>query len=260
MKIVILCGGQGTRIREVSDMLPKPMLPVGGKPMLWHIMKIYAHYGFNDFVLCLGYKGWLIKEFFLNYQAQTSDLSLRLGDKNSIQYYAKSGESDWRVTLVDTGDESQTGERLARVKSYLREEEVFGVTYGDGVADINIRQSLNQHRKSKLAATVTGVKPLGRFGEITAQGNKIVSFDEKPHVSSGLINGGFMFLNQSVLNKYIGKKVNESLEKDVLPRMIKAGVVGVYKHPGEWQCVDTPREYSLLNHLWDHNQAFWKIW
>ncbi len=259
-KAVILCGGQGTRIKDVSEILPKPMLPIGGRPILWHIMKIYSQYGFNDFVLCLGYKGWVIKEFFLNYLAKTSDVTLTLGKKDSVEFHNKNQESNWKVTLVDTGEDAQTGLRLLRAKEYLKDCGSFSVTYGDGVADVNIDKLLKAHQRSGLAATLTGVKPSGRFGEIEAKNGVIQEFNEKPQVSTGLVNGGFMIFNKEVLTRYIDGKKNESLESDVLPKIVKDKKLGVYEHAGFWQCVDTSREYTILNELWDSKKAFWRTW
>ena len=261
MKIVILCGGQGSRIRDVSEVLPKPMLPIGNKPILWHIMKIYSHFGFNDFVLCLGYKGWVIKEFFLNYYAKTSDITLTLGKKDSVAFHTNTkSEANWKVALVETGDKSDTGTRIQAIKPYLADTDVFGVTYGDGVADINIKELLKTHQKSGRLATVTGVHPLGRFGEIEANGSLVSQFNEKPNVSTGLINGGFMVFNQKALNKYFSPEGNYSLEHAVLPKIAKDRQLGIYQHKGYWQCVDTSREYDLLNASWETGKAPWKVW
>ena len=236
------------------------MLSIGDRPILWHIMKIYAKYGFKDFVLCLGYKGWVIKEFFLNYYSKTSDISFTLGEQDSIIYHNHNDEADWRVTLVDTGEESQTATRIWKSRRYLEGADYFSVTYGDGVADIDIRALLENHKKQGKLATVTGVQPLGRFGEMELDGNLIKEFNEKPNVSTGLINGGFMIFSQKALKKYFNGKNNPSLESDVIPRMVQNKQVGVYRHRGSWQCVDTPREYTKLNQLWAENKAFWKIW
>ena len=260
MKTVILCGGQGTRLREETEFRPKPMVPVGERPILWHIMKIYARYGFKDFVLCLGYKGWIIKEFFLNYNAKVSDISLQLGRKDSIEYHSKNDEADWNITLVETGEASKTARRLWLSRPYLKDCDYISVTYGDGVADINIRKLMEHHQKSGHLVSISGVHPSGRFGEIESEGNLIRRFNEKPNVSAGLINGGFMVFNPEVFGTYINGKTNQSLEDDVLPAMVKEKKVGIHKHPGSWQCVDTPREYAYLNQLWAEDKAFWKIW
>ncbi|MCA9405967.1 MAG: glucose-1-phosphate cytidylyltransferase [Candidatus Omnitrophica bacterium] len=259
MKVVILCGGQGTRIRDVSDILPKPMLPVGGKPILWHIMKIYAQHGFKDFILCLGYKGWVIKEYFLNYRAKNSDFTINLGSKD-VSYHSQNDESDWNVTCIDTGEASQTAARLWNVREYLKNTDTFCVTYGDGVADINITELVEEHKNSKRLLTITGVKPLGRFGEIEVEGGTIKEFNEKPNVSTGIINGGFMVFRKKAIEKYFSGQVDQSLEADVIPHIVKDKQAGVFQHPGQWQCIDTPREYTQLNRLWEANKAFWKKW
>ncbi|MFA5059478.1 MAG: glucose-1-phosphate cytidylyltransferase [Candidatus Omnitrophota bacterium] len=261
MKVVILCGGQGSRIKDVSDIIPKPMLPIGDKPMLWHIMKMYAHYGLKDFILCLGYKGWIIKEFFLNYYAKTSDLSLTLGTQNSLIYHSKNEETDWHVTLAETGEEANTGQRVWAIRNYLKDCEHFCFTYGDGVANVDINDLVKAHKRSGLLMTVTGVHPSGRFGEIKMKGNRICGFNEKPNVSAGLINGGFMVISRKAIEKYFGNgKQDLILESEIIPRIVKDGQVGIYKHGGFWQCVDTAREYHQLNQLWAKQKAPWKIW
>lgn len=260
MKALILCGGQGTRIRDVSEVLPKPMLPIGERPILWHIMKIYAHYGIKDFILCLGYKGWLIKEFFLNYRAKIADVSLTLGEHNALQFYNSTDESDWRVTLVETGERSQTGARVWNVKKYLEGEEHFCLTYGDGVANINIASLLDIHKKSGLAGTITAVHPLGRFGEMEIKNNRICEFAEKPNVGTGRINGGFMVFDINQVWDYFRAGEDLILEGEVLPRMVNDGQLGAFEHDGFWQCVDTPREYNILNELWKEDKAPWKVW
>ena len=260
MRVVILCGGQGTRIRDVSEVLPKPMLPIGNRPILWHIMKIYAYYGIKDFILCLGYKGWVIKEFFLNYRAKVADVGLTLGDHNSLRFYNSTDESNWRVTLVETGEDSQTGARVWNVKKYLEGEEHFCLTYGDGVADINISSLLDTHKKSGLVGTITAVHPLGRFGEVEIENNRIVEFAEKPNVRQGYINGGFMIFDNRRVWDYFRPGEDLILEGEVLPKMLKEGQLGAFKHDGFWQCVDTPREYNILNELWKENKAPWKVW
>lgn len=260
MKIVILCGGQGSRIRDVSDIVPKPMLNIGSKPILWHIMKLYSYYGFNDFVLCLGYKGWIIKEFFLNYYARTSDITVKLNKESAIQYHEKSDEANWSVTLVDTGEETQTGRRVKLVENYLRDNERFGLTYGDGVADVDVAKLVEQHKTSGLLTTVTGVHPSGRFGEIEMDQQRVTEFNEKPNVGTGMINGGFMVMETCVLKKYFSHEGNDILEKDVIPKIVDDKQVGVYRHDGYWQCMDTAREFGQLNELWRSRQAPWKVW
>jgi glucose-1-phosphate cytidylyltransferase len=260
IKVVILCGGQGSRIRDVSEVLPKPMLTIGSMPIVWHIMKTYSHYGLKDFVLCLGYKGWIIKEFFLNYYAKISDITIKLGDGNSAIYHDVNDESDWNITLVETGDFAQTGARIWSARQYLQDCEIFSVTYGDGVGDINIDSLVKAHKKAGLLATITGVHPSGRFGEMEVSDNLITEFNEKPNVGMGLINGGFMLFDKAVINKYFRPGNDLVLESEVLTKMVKDRKLGVYKHDGFWQCVDTPREYGILNHMWDNDKAVWKIW
>lgn len=260
IKSLILCGGQGTRIRDISEILPKPMLSIGGRPILWHIMKIYSHYGIKDFVLCLGYKGWIIKEFFLNYYAKISDMSIDFSKEGSVVYHSSNNESDWKVTLVETGEEAQTGARIWNARKYLEDCDTFSVTYGDGVADVNIKALLDMHKKEKTFGTVTGVHPSGRFGEMEISGNKISEFNEKPNVSMGLINGGFMMFNKGVIEKYFRPGDDLILESEVLVKMVEDKQLGVYKHDGFWQCVDTAREYHMLNAMWDKNKAPWRIW
>lgn len=260
IKVVILCGGQGSRIKDVSEVVPKPMLTVGNMPIIWHIMKIYASYGLRDFVLCLGYKGWVIKEFFLNYNAKVSDISIKLGDMNSIKYHNLNDESSWNITMVETGENAQTGGRIWNARAYIEDCDMFSVTYGDGVADIDIKALLKKHKDSGLLGTITGVHPSGRFGEMEASDSLVTEFNEKPNVGMGLINGGFMFFDKSVIKKYFRPGDDLVLEDGVLPKMVKDKELGVHKHGGFWQCVDTPREYGVLNHMWDTNNAIWKVW
>ncbi|MCA9399736.1 MAG: NTP transferase domain-containing protein [Candidatus Omnitrophica bacterium] len=259
MKVVILCGGQGTRIRDVSDILPKPMLPVGGKPILWHIMKIYAQHGFKDFILCLGYKGWVIKEYFLNYRAKNSDFTINLGSKD-VSYHSQNDESDWNVTCIDTGEASQTAARLWNVREYLKNTDTFCVTYGDGVADINITELVEEHKNSKRLLTITGVKPLGRFGEIEVEGGTIKEFNEKPNVSTGIINGGFMVFRKKAIEKYFSGQVDQSLEADVIPHIVKDKQAGVFQNHRKWKCIDIHREYTQLNRIWDAKKKKKKKW
>ncbi len=258
MKTVILCGGKGTRIRDVTNDTPKPMLPIGGKPILWHIMKIYAHYGFKDFVLCLGYKGWLIKEFFLNYEAMTTDITIGLGRPSSVEYLNGHPEEGWRVTLAETGLDSMTGYRVLQARKYLANEP-FMFTYGDGVADIDINALLRFHKSHGKIGTMTGVRPPGRFGEIDAQGDRVQSFAEKPQASGGLINGGFCIF-ESAFFDYIPDRSDTPLEHKPLRRLAADGQLMVYQHQGFWQPMDTLREYDLLNNLWQDGQAPWKVW
>ena len=258
MKVVIFCGGLGTRLREETEFRPKPMVPVGERPILWHIMKLYAHYGHKDFVLCLGYKGDVIKEYFRNYQWNTSDVTLKLGAKPQIKYHSQHSEEDWCVTLVDTGLNTMTGGRLKRVLPFV-EEETFLLTYGDGVSNSDINKSIAFHKEQKRIVTITAVQPTGRFGDIDIANNKAVtSFREKPEKETGYINGGFF-----VMNKRIGEYLTDDsciLEQQPLNRLAAEGQISAFMHTGFWQCMDTYREQQLLTNMWTSGNAPWKIW
>ncbi|MEW5756389.1 MAG: glucose-1-phosphate cytidylyltransferase [Pseudomonadota bacterium] len=260
MKAVILCGGQGTRIRDVSEIVPKPMLPIGNYPVLWHIMKIYAHAGITDFVICLGYKGWQIKEFFLEYKAMTSDFTIQLGHHNRIEFHNGSDEAQWRVTLVDTGLNAQTGARLWNARAYLDDTDRFCLTYGDGVADVDVRSLLEAHARSEKVGMLTGVRPAGRFGELELQANVVTSFHEKPNARAGCINGGFMVFDAERVWSYLHDGEELNLEQEVLPAMVADRQLAMYEHRGFWQCMDTFREYTLLNEMWKRQEAPWKVW
>ncbi len=260
MKVVILCGGRGTRIHDVARGLPKSMLPIGEQPILWHIMKIYAHYGLKDFILCLGYNGWKIKEYFLNFHAMTRDFSVKLNNPGTIEFHANHENIDWRVTLAETGDQSMTGARLWNVRNYLKDENEFCLTYGDGVADIDIPASLDFHRSKGKIATIASVHPASRFGEIVLDGEIVRQFNEKPNVSEGRINGGFMVFDAKRVWDYLWPDETLSLETEPLPAMAKAGEMAGFRHDGFWQCMDTAREYKLLNDTWHAGKAPWKVW
>jgi glucose-1-phosphate cytidylyltransferase len=257
VKVVILCGGLGTRLREETEFRPKPMVPVGGRPILWHIMKYYAHFGHKDFILCLGYKGEFIKDYFRNYHWNTSDVTLKLGRNPQIRYHNTHDEEDWTVTLLDTGAETQTGGRLLRALRHV-EEETFLFTYGDGLTSSDINASIGFHHKHGAIGTVTAVKPGGRFGELAMDGETIKSFQEKPEQESGFISGGFF-----VLNKAIGKYLPGDdcvLEQQPLTNLAAEGQLKAWRHDGFWQCMDTLRETEHLNKLWASGRAPWKIW
>jgi glucose-1-phosphate cytidylyltransferase len=260
MKAVILCGGQGTRIREANEVLPKPMLSIGDRPIVWHIMKGFAAAGINEFVLCLGYKGWLIKEFFLNYRAMTADVQVRLGDRQSLRLLGRRCEEDWEVTLVETGEQTQTGGRVIRARQYLEGDDVFFLTYGDGVADVDLAKLLAFHRAHGKTATVTAVRPPGRFGEMQLQEDTVVEFNEKPQATGGRINGGFFVLDAKRVWKYLGSGDGVILEHEPLRGLAAANELVAYRHEGFWQPMDTLREYKLLNDLWSQGQAPWKTW
>lgn len=258
VKVVILCGGRGTRLREDTEMRPKPLIEIGDRPMLWHIMKIYSHYGFKDFILCLGYKGELIKEYFLNYEAMNNDFTIKLGEKNKITFHNRHLEEGWNVTLVDTGKETQTGARIKKIEKYI-DSEIFMVTYGDGVGNIDIKRLVDYHKKHKNIGTITGVHPSSRFGELVIKDNKIKEFNEKPQVKEGFINGGFFVFNKKFFAS-LSENNNCYLEHEPLEGLAKKNHLSVYLHRDFWQCMDTQRELGILNDLWKQRKAPWKIW
>lgn len=259
MKVVILCGGQGTRIRDVADNIPKPMIPVGGKPIVWHVMKSYASWGFNEFILCLGYKGHSIKEFFLNYEEFTNDFTITLGRDKAIAHHGEHDESGWKITLAETGQDSLTGTRVKRIAKYLGDDTDFLLTYADGVADVDLGALVEFHRGHGKAVTVTGVRPPGRFGELGMDAvGKVLEFNEKPQTSEGWISGGYFVCRREMLD-YIGGD-NVMLEQEPMRRIVGDGELMVYRHDGFWQCMDTYRDYSLLNDLWASDSAPWRRW
>ncbi len=260
MKAVILCGGKGTRIQNASEVLPKPMLMIGDRPILWHIMKLYAHHGIKEFILCLGYKGCKIKEYFLDYKVMTNDITISLAEKNEIRFNSNIDDLDWQITMAETGDEVNTGGRLWKVRKYLDDQDHFCLTYGDGVADINISELVGFHKKMKKIITVTGVRPSGRFGEMRIERHVVTHFHEKPNVSEGWINGGFMVVDANRIWDYLWPEETLNLEKETLPALAKDGEMCAYQHSGFWQCMDTIREFDLLNELWQKNISPWKIW
>jgi glucose-1-phosphate cytidylyltransferase len=257
MKVVILCGGLGTRLREETEFRPKPMVPVGNRPILWHIMKIYASFGHKEFILCLGYKGEVIKDYFRNYHWNTSDVTLRLGAKSEVTYHTHHEEEDWSVTLLDTGQETQTGGRLRRALSYI-DSDTFLATYGDGVTDSDINDSIEFHRGHGGLATITAVRPAARFGDLIVEGTRVTAFKEKPKEIAQFINGGFF-----VFNKRIGDYLDGDgtiLEQQPLVRMAAEGKVHAFQHTGFWQCMDTYREQQLLENMYLNGHAPWKAW
>jgi glucose-1-phosphate cytidylyltransferase len=256
MKAVILAGGLGTRISEETHLKPKPMIEIGGMPILWHIMKIYSAHGINDFVVCCGYKGYLIKEYFANYFMHMSDVTFDMV-KNEMQVHQQHAEP-WRVTLVDTGEDTMTGGRLKRVASYVREEEAFCFTYGDGVADLDITRQIAFHRQHGKLATVTAVQPPGRYGALNMEGDTVHGFIEKPKGDGGWINGGFFVLSPHCLD-YIGGDMT-SWEVEPLSKIAEKGELMAFEHDGFWQPMDTLREKNLLEELWQSGKAPWKSW
>ena len=254
MKVVILAGGLGTRISEESHLKPKPMIEIGGKPILWHIMKSYSHYGFNDFIICCGYKGYVIKEYFFNYFLHNSDITFDL--KSNEQVIHNNFSDPWKVTVVDTGEETQTGGRIKRVAKYLQDEEDFCLTYGDGVSDLDIAETVRFHRSHKKLATVTAVQPPGRFGQLDISGNQVERFVEKPIGDGGYINGGFFVLNKKVID-YI-KDDATIWERDPLMNIASDGQLCAFTHNGFWQPMDTLRDKIHLENLLSKGQAPWR--
>jgi glucose-1-phosphate cytidylyltransferase len=257
MKVVILAGGMGTRLSEETELKPKPMVEVGGKPVLWHIMKLYSHYGFNEFVLLLGYKGHLIKEYFANFFLHQSDITVDVRN-NKIEFH-KSASEPWKITLLDTGLDAMTGARIRKAQKYIGDE-TFMLTYGDGVADINIPELLNFHKGHKKAITVTAVRPEGRFGALKIAGNgQVVQFREKVEGDEGWINGGFFVCEPAVFQS-IGEGEDIFFERTPLEKLARDKELFAFKHHGFWQCIDTLRDKNYLNDLWNKDQAKWKMW
>jgi glucose-1-phosphate cytidylyltransferase len=258
MPVVILCGGLGTRLREETEYRPKPLVPIGSHPILWHIMKTYACFGFTDFILALGYKGEMIKDFFLNYEALVSDFTLELGSQSITPLNGSHAEADWRITFVDTGDGTQTGGRLKRLEPFLRDTPRFLLTYGDGVTDLDLAALIRFHQKTRCAAALTGVRPLARFGELMVDGDRVVRFVEKPATEAGWVNGGYFVMTPKIF-RYIDGDAT-ILEREPLERMAADGELAVFKHEGYWQCMDTYRDMVLLNEQWASGRAPWKRW
>ena len=256
MKAVILAGGRGTRISEETHLRPKPMIEIGGRPLLWHIMKIYAAHGVNDFVICCGYRGYLIKEYFANYVLHMSDVTFDLG-QNRTEVHEQYSEP-WRVTLVDTGDDTLTGGRLKRVAGYLQEDDAFCFTYGDGVADVDVAAAIAFHRAHGKLATVTAVQPPGRYGALRMEGDRVRGFTEKPSGDGGLINGGFFVLSPRALDRISGD--DTAWEAEPLTGLAEDGELVAFRHLGFWQPMDTLREKLLLEALWESGEAPWKVW
>ena len=256
MKAVLLAGGLGTRISEETHLKPKPMIEIGGKPLLWHIMKNYSAHGINEFVICCGYKGYVIKEYFANYFLHMSDVTFNM-DSNQMEVHYKKAEP-WKVTLVDTGENTLTGGRLKRVASYIRDEEAFCFTYGDGVSDVDIKKSIQFHREHGKLATVTAVQPPGRYGAIECDGITVTGFVEKPRGGRGMINGGFFVLSPKVIDLIDGD--DSSWEGEPLNKLASSGELAAYEHQGFWQPMDTLREKNMLEELWQRNSAPWKVW
>jgi glucose-1-phosphate cytidylyltransferase len=255
MQVVLLAGGLGSRIAEESSLRPKPMIEIGGRPILWHIMKIYSHYGFYDFIVCLGYKGYMIKEYFMNFFLHHSDVTIDTA-ANKITYHQSASEP-WRVTLVDTGDETLTGGRLLRVRPFLTEQ-TFGLTYGDGLTDLDVRASIDFHHAHGKLATLTAVIPPSRWGAVDLEGDRVRRFVEKPRGDQGYINGGFFVLNRAVLDRIDGGET--AWEAGPLQGLARDGELRAYRHGGFWHAMDTLRDRNHLDELWRSGQAPWKVW
>jgi len=258
MKVVILCGGLGTRLREETEYRPKPMVPVGGRPVLWHIMKYYAHHGHRDFILCLGYKGDVIKDYFRNYLWHTSDVTLRLGRNPQIRYHNTHEEEDWTGTLLETGQATQTGGRLRRALAHVQDD-TFLFTYGDGLTDSDIHGSIAFHRAHGAVATITAVKPSGRVGELAMDGQTITAFKEKPEQENAYINGG-CFVCEPTIFEVLNDGQDLVFEEEPLRALVKKRQLSVFEHNGFWQCMDTYRDWQLLDGLWNQGRAPWKTW
>jgi glucose-1-phosphate cytidylyltransferase len=258
MQVVILCGGQGTRIREVADDIPKPMVPVGGRPILWHIMKHFDHYRLEHFVLCLGYKSHVIKSYFLNYPLNEADFTISLTGAGRVEVHDPPPREAWRVTLAETGLQAMTGCRLKRIEKYI-EGDTFLLTYGDGVADVDINALLRFHKRHGRLATVTAVRPPGRFGEMEVRGADVVEFNEKRSTAQGWINGGFFVLDRRVFS-YLEDSPDLMFEQGPLTSLARDGQLAAYRHHGFWQPMDTYRDHKYLNDLWDAGNAAWAVW
>jgi glucose-1-phosphate cytidylyltransferase len=256
MKVVILAGGYGTRIRDVADDIPKPMIPIGPYPILWHIMKLYAHFGHTEFIICLGYKGQSIKDFFLNYEAHTRDFTITLGASGGLNYHNNHDELGWKVVLVDTGSRSMTGARVARIKDFLQGEN-FMLTYGDGVSNVDLGQLVKFHKSHGKILTVTGVRPPGRFGEMMCGADgRVIEFNEKPQATAGRISGGY-FVATSKIFDYLDDREDLVFEQEPMRKLVKEEQLMMFEHNGFWQPMDTSREYLLLNSLYEKGDAPW---
>lgn len=257
MKTIILCGGLGTRLREETEFKPKPMINIGSHPILWHIMKTYAYYGHNEFILCLGNKSEMIKDYFYHYEVMNNDVTVELGHPEKINIHQRHKENGWRITLANTGRRALKGARLKKVEKYITDKE-FMVTYGDGLADIDINALLNFHHSHGKLATVTGVSPTLRFGELKIKNDQVESFTEKPKTGSSLINGGFFVFNKDIFN-YLSADDNCDLEIGPLEKIAREGQLMVYRHRGFWACMDTLRDMDYLNKLWRGDRP-WAVW
>jgi glucose-1-phosphate cytidylyltransferase len=256
--VVILCGGLGTRLREVTESIPKPLVDIGEKPILWHIMKLYDHYGFRRFILCLGYKSWDIKEYFLRYREHRADFTIRLRGEHELEFHNRYGDEDWEITCAETGLLTGTGGRLYRAQHYI-DTQTFMFTYGDGIGNVPIDELLAFHRRNGRVGTVTGVRPTSRYGELRADGGIVAEFDEKPTKAEGLVSGGFFVLEREFLS-YLTDEPDLLFEQGPMQKLARDGQLGVFVHEGFWTGMDTYREYTMLNDLWQRDEAPWKVW
>ncbi|TAH39166.1 MAG: glucose-1-phosphate cytidylyltransferase [Bacteroidetes bacterium] len=258
MEVVILCGGLGTRLKEETEFKPKPMVEIGGRPILWHIMKTYAQHGFNKFVLCLGYRGDVIKNYFYNYEIRSNDFTLTLGSDN-IKVHSTHDETGWEITFAETGPANMTGSRVKQIQKYIKGDSFF-LTYGDGVSDVNINELLAFHKSHGKIGTVTGVLPPSRFGELNTDGKLVTSFNEKPQIhDGGLINGGYFVFNKQFFNM-LSEDAACILERNPLETLANSSELCVFEHRKFWQCMDTYRDFEYLNSLWREEKAEWKVW
>ncbi|OPY16599.1 MAG: Glucose-1-phosphate cytidylyltransferase [Syntrophus sp. PtaB.Bin075] len=258
IQIVILCGGMGTRLREETEFRPKPMVNIGSHPLLWHIMKYYSQFGHKDFILALGYKGEMIKNYFCHYELMNNDVTIELGQPERTCIHYAHDEAGWKITLADTGEKTLKGARLKKVERYIRGD-MFMMTYGDGIADVDINELLAFHKAHGKMATVTGINPASRFGELKIDGDRVEAFREKPRNGNGLINGGFLVFNREIFN-YLTTDDSCDLEIGPLEQIAREGQLMVYKHRGFWACMDTLRDMEYLNRIWNAGEARWKIW
>jgi glucose-1-phosphate cytidylyltransferase len=260
MKVVILCGGKGTRLREETEFRPKPMVPIGQLPILWHIMKYYAHFGHREFVLCLGYKGEVIKEFFRNYLWNLCDVTVQLNPLSKPVFHGHEAVDDWKITLAETGMDTLTGKRVAMIRPYIEPGEPFMLTYGDGLSNIDVNALLEGHARSGKICTLSAVHPAGRFGSLTIdEDGAIHSFDEKPQLEKTHVNGGFMVCEHAMFD-YLEPHGNVMLEREPMTALVQAGQLNSFRHEGWWQPMDTYQEAQYLNDLWNKRQAPWKVW
>jgi glucose-1-phosphate cytidylyltransferase len=258
VQVVILCGGRGTRMGREAEIVPKPMVLVGDRPILWHIMKYYARFGHTDFILCLGYKGEVIRDYFLGYEARHNDVTVELGAKGSVTVHDSHAEQGWKVTLAETGADTYTGARVKRVRRFVRDG-TFLLTYGDGLANVDVDRLVAFHRAHGKIASVTAVHPPARFGELIVEGPKVGMFSEKPQVGTGLINGGF-FVFETAVFRYLSDDPACALEHQPMAALTRDGQLMAYEHSGFWQCADTVRELTILRELWESGEAPWHVW